>query len=412
MTARTIAQALLATGGVRPRRTVDLTARCPPLRSPQAPGRCAPHRRQAGHPRRHARRRRAGARADHGDRREPGAAAHRRGARWCWCRAARSAWGCACWGSRIGRARWACGRPARRSGRATSWASTRDAFAQFGVVAAQVLLTQEDLADRDRALCLRTTLMRLLELGVVPVLNENDSVSVRSWSSTDEVRRGAAERGARRLRRQRRAVGAGRGQPGRRSAGAADQRRRPLHRQPAHRSRRAARIRELAGVDDATLARADGGSAGGTGGMASKLEAARLATAEGTAVLIAGGAETRVLERALAGEDVGHADHRRRRAARRACATSRWARGSAARWSSTTARCSALAGEEGVAAADRRGRRRGDVRQGRRGRDPRRQRPRARARPGQLPRRGVPQAGRAAQRRDRRHAGLARLRCR
>src|SRR5947208_11617360 len=53
------------------------------------------------------------------------------------------------------------------------------AFAQLGVTAAQVLLTQEDLADRDRALCLRTTLMRLLELGVVPVLNENDSVSVR-----------------------------------------------------------------------------------------------------------------------------------------------------------------------------------------------------------------------------------------
>src|SRR3954469_15089689 len=52
------------------------------------------------------------------------------------------------------------------------------AFAQHGVTAAQVLLTQEDLGDRDRALCLRTTLMRLLELGVLPVLNENDSVSV------------------------------------------------------------------------------------------------------------------------------------------------------------------------------------------------------------------------------------------
>src|SRR5262252_5684014 len=53
------------------------------------------------------------------------------------------------------------------------------AFGQLGVTAAQVLLTQEDLADRDRALCLRTTLMRLLEVGAVPVLNENDSVSVR-----------------------------------------------------------------------------------------------------------------------------------------------------------------------------------------------------------------------------------------
>ncbi|HVR63472.1 MAG TPA: glutamate 5-kinase, partial [Polyangia bacterium] len=67
----------------------------------------------------------------------------------------------------------------------------------------------------------------------------------------------------------------------------------------------ATRIAELDGVDEATLARADGGSSGGTGGMASKLGAARLAASEGTAVLIAGGAEPRVLERALAGEDIG-----------------------------------------------------------------------------------------------------------
>src|SRR5215468_8064957 len=53
------------------------------------------------------------------------------------------------------------------------------AFAQLGVTAAQVLLTESDLGDRDRALCVRTTLMRLLELRAVPVLNENDSVSIR-----------------------------------------------------------------------------------------------------------------------------------------------------------------------------------------------------------------------------------------
>ncbi|MGB1275836.1 MAG: glutamate 5-kinase [Nannocystaceae bacterium] len=53
------------------------------------------------------------------------------------------------------------------------------AFSHYGVKVAQVLLTQDDLADRDRLLCLRTTLLRLIELGVVPILNENDSVSVR-----------------------------------------------------------------------------------------------------------------------------------------------------------------------------------------------------------------------------------------
>jgi glutamate 5-kinase len=67
----------------------------------------------------------------------------------------------------------------------------------------------------------------------------------------------------------------------------------------------AVRLPELAVIDDAALARASGGSSGGTGGMASKLLAARLASSEGTAVLIAGGGEPRIIERAMAGEDVG-----------------------------------------------------------------------------------------------------------
>ena len=67
----------------------------------------------------------------------------------------------------------------------------------------------------------------------------------------------------------------------------------------------AVRLPELAAIDDAALARASGGSSGGTGGMASKLLAARLASSEGTAVLIAGGGEPRIIERAMSGEDVG-----------------------------------------------------------------------------------------------------------
>jgi glutamate 5-kinase len=61
----------------------------------------------------------------------------------------------------------------------------RQAFGQLGVKVAQVLLTNEDLADRDRALCFRTTMLRLIELGVVPILNENDSVSVRELLEAD-----------------------------------------------------------------------------------------------------------------------------------------------------------------------------------------------------------------------------------
>jgi glutamate 5-kinase len=185
------------------------------------------------------------------------------------------------------------------------------AFAQLGLTAAQVLLTQEDLAERDRALCVRTTLMRLLELGAVPILNENDSVSVQELV---EYRRRvqpadapATEAAA--------PVVAGFGDNDGLSARVAVSLDADLlvlltnvaglfTANPKH-DPTATRIAELDAVDDATLARADGGSSGGTGGMASKLAAARLATSEGTTVLIAGGAEPRVLERALEGEDIG-----------------------------------------------------------------------------------------------------------
>ncbi|MFP5304589.1 MAG: glutamate 5-kinase, partial [Gammaproteobacteria bacterium] len=57
-------------------------------------------------------------------------------------------------------------------------------FKQHGIKAAQVLLTHEDVADRNRYLNAQGTLKTLLELGTVPVVNENDTVS------TDEIRLG------------------------------------------------------------------------------------------------------------------------------------------------------------------------------------------------------------------------------
>jgi len=194
------------------------------------------------------------------------------------------------------------------------------AFAKLGVTAAQVLLTQEDLGDRDRALCVRTTLMRLLELGTVPILNENDSVSVRELVE-HRRREGAGDDGGTT------AFGDNDGL----SAQVAVSLDADLlvlltdvdglfTTSPAV-DPGATRIDELAVVDDEALARAgvkpvaggDGDparvpiamSSGGTGGMASKLEAARLASGEGTTVVIANGAAQGVLERILGGEDVG-----------------------------------------------------------------------------------------------------------
>ncbi len=57
-------------------------------------------------------------------------------------------------------------------------------FAQHGLKSAQVLLTHDDLADRRRYLNARSTLNTLLDLGVVPIINENDTVV------TDEIRFG------------------------------------------------------------------------------------------------------------------------------------------------------------------------------------------------------------------------------
>src|SRR3954454_21737982 len=50
-------------------------------------------------------------------------------------------------------------------------------FGKFGLTASQVLLTEEDFSNRIRYLNLRNTLLALLEMDVIPVINENDTVS-------------------------------------------------------------------------------------------------------------------------------------------------------------------------------------------------------------------------------------------
>ena len=274
------------------------------------------------------------------------------------------------------------------------------AFAQFGLTAAQVLLTQEDLGDRDRALCVRTTLMRLLELGVVPVLNENDSVSIRElveyqrkqeasepppapvFGDNDGLSaRVAVALGADLLVLLTNVAGLFTANP---------------KTDPT-----ATRIAELDAIDDAALARpaahVEGGSAGGSGGMESKLEAARLAATEGVTVLIAGGAEPQV-PRAGAGRRGPRHAHRRRRAAAGAAAAHRRV-GAAARGARRQRGGAGRAGgQEGVAPAHRGGLGRRGLRQGGPGRDPRRERAGPWPRAGQLPGRRLPPAGGPAQR--------------
>ncbi len=173
------------------------------------------------------------------------------------------------------------------------------AFSQFGVKVAQVLLTQEDLQDRDRLLCLRTTLLRLIDLGVIPILNENDSVSVRELIERSP-RKGEMP-----------AFGDNDGLSAR-VAISVDAELLVLltdvdgvyTANPAT-DAEATRIPVLDDIDAHTLGFASGSSKTGTGGMLSKLQAAREATQAGISVLIGSGHVPGVLERIFAGEASG-----------------------------------------------------------------------------------------------------------
>jgi glutamate 5-kinase len=60
-----------------------------------------------------------------------------------------------------------------------------DAFRRYGYTAAQILITRDDLDDRHRYLNIRNTFTALFELGAIPIVNENDTVSVEEIQFTD-----------------------------------------------------------------------------------------------------------------------------------------------------------------------------------------------------------------------------------
>ena len=151
------------------------------------------------------------------------------------------------------------------------------------LTAAQLLLTLDDLEARRRYLNVSATLGRLLDAGAVPVINENDSVA------TAEIRFGDNDRLAART-----------AQAAQASAvlllsdvdGLFD-------RNPAEPG--ASLVREVRGVTPAVEAMATGESASGmgSGGMSSKLQAARIAETAGIALAIINGTHDRPIARAL-----------------------------------------------------------------------------------------------------------------
>jgi glutamate 5-kinase len=163
-------------------------------------------------------------------------------------------------------------------------------LAVHDLVAGQVLLTPYDFGHRSQYLHARATLARLLDLGVVPVVNENDTVA------DDEIRFGDNDRlaalvahlvGADILVLLTDTSGVFTADP-RLDSGAS-------------------LIEEIREVDAALEAVAGGaGTARGSGGMASKLAAAKIAAWSGVRAVIAGAREPGVVRRALTdGESVG-----------------------------------------------------------------------------------------------------------
>jgi glutamate 5-kinase len=162
------------------------------------------------------------------------------------------------------------------------------ALAAHGLVAAQVLLTYDDFTERERYLNLTATFQALFEFGAVPVINENDTVAVEELTVGDNDRLSAlvaTQLGAERLILLTDIDGVYDADP--------------------RTSPDARRLREIPVVSARVLAAAGGAGKRGRGGMRSKIEAARLASGAAVTTHIALAREPRVVQRILAGEELG-----------------------------------------------------------------------------------------------------------
>ena len=160
-----------------------------------------------------------------------------------------------------------------------------------GMGSAQVLLTHADLADRERYLNARSTLLTLLRLRVIPVINENDTVVNDEIKFGDNDTLGAlvanlVEADALVILTDQRGLYD------------ADPRKQP-----------GARFIEQAVAGDEALERLAGGAGSslGRGGMLTKILAAKRAARSGASTVIAWGRETDVLLRLAEGESIGTA---------------------------------------------------------------------------------------------------------
>jgi len=167
--------------------------------------------------------------------------------------------------------------------------SYESAFSNYNLHTAQVLLTHDDLSNRQRYLNARNTVRSLLELGVIPVINENDTVV------TDEIRFGdndtLAALVANLIEADYLVI-------------LTDQN--GLFDRNPRQFKDAKLISEASANDNTLAAMAEGGAGAlGRGGMTTKVSAAKLAARSGASTLIAAGKEEDVITRLFDSENLG-----------------------------------------------------------------------------------------------------------
>lgn len=172
-------------------------------------------------------------------------------------------------------------------------------FDSYGIIAAQILLTEDDFSIRSRYLSLRITLNKLLEMKAVPVINQNDTVStielletrhekkeIACFSDNDKLSAlVASELDADLLIILSDIEG--------------------LYDSNPKLNPNAKLIKEVDEVTEEIMTLASGTSDGGRGGMRTKLEAAKLVTRFGGKVLIANGKIPYIISKIFSGADEG-----------------------------------------------------------------------------------------------------------
>ncbi len=167
-----------------------------------------------------------------------------------------------------------------------TWA---DLFAIFGIQVGQILLTRSDFANRRRYLNIRDTLQSLLSHGLIPIINENDTVAMTEnrVGNNDKLAALAANLIAADL-----------------LVLLTDQQ--GLYTANPQTDPQATLISHISKIDSQVYAYAGKGAGTlGTGGMLTKIEAAEVATQSGVPTIVASAQAPNVLQRLVSGEEIG-----------------------------------------------------------------------------------------------------------